>query len=389
MHEESPATSSHPEVGASSPSRASRITAWIASIVGVLLVIVLVAGFLIHLPYVVISPGNATSLNDSISIEGATTYPHSGGVHYLTVRVSGSDPNVWKLVASWLDSNSTVEPRENVVGCLSDGDNISFNARLMQQSQGDATNVALTRLGYAVTASTPQFVVVDVRRGGTVQEGELQCGGGPSDGILRVGDQIETIDEQPVATTDSVGALIATHQPGDVVRVGVVRDATRQTIDVTAGSRTADDACVPAVKPGAKPCLGIVVQQFVQYEFPIQVNFDIARVGGPSAGLAFALAIIDDLTPGDLTGGQSVAVTGAIAPNGAVLEVGGVEQKAITARTSGVKLMIVPKSEVADAKKGAGDMTVVGVSTLDEALAALQGAGGAPVPPPTSTTARS
>jgi PDZ domain-containing protein len=133
----------------------------------------------------------------------------------------------------------------------------------------------------------------------------------------------------------------------------------------------------------------MVVQSFVQYDFPIEVNFDLARVGGPSAGLAFTLAIIDDLTPGDLTGGKRIAVTGAIAADGSVLPVGGVEQKAITARNDDVDLMLVPRAEARQARRGADDLRVVGVRTIDDALAALEAAGGAPVPPPTSTPARS
>jgi PDZ domain-containing protein len=140
--------------------------------------------------------------------------------------------------------------------------------------------------------------------------------------------------------------------------------------------------------PGT-PCLGISTELFTSYQFPIDVQINTERVGGPSAGLAFTLAVIDDLTPGALTGGRRVAVTGAIAPDGSVGEVGGVEQKAITARTNGIQLMIVPKAEVKDARRGAGNVPVVGVSTIDDALSALQKAGGAPVPPPPSTAARS
>ena len=82
-------------------------------------------------------------------------------------------------------------------------------------------------------------------------------------------------------------------------------------------------------------------------------------------------------------------MTGAIAPDGTVEPVGGVEQKAITARHQGVDLMIVPRSELADARKGAGDLRVIGVDSLDGALTALQRHGGVPVPPPTTTAARS
>jgi Lon-like protease len=135
--------------------------------------------------------------------------------------------------------------------------------------------------------------------------------------------------------------------------------------------------------------VGITTQAFVDYTFPIDISINTELVGGPSAGLAFTLAIVDDLTPGSLTGGKRVAVTGTISPDGRVGPVGGVEQKAITARTNDVALMIVPSSEVEDARKGADGVKVVGVDTLDEALAALQRAGGAEVPPPSTTAARS
>jgi PDZ domain-containing protein len=133
----------------------------------------------------------------------------------------------------------------------------------------------------------------------------------------------------------------------------------------------------------------VSTQSFTPYRFPINIQINTDRVGGPSAGLAFTLAIIDNMTPGNLTGGKKVAVTGTISGDGIVGPVGGVEQKAITARHNGVKLMIVPREEVKDARSGAGNVKVVGVHTLDEALAALQKAGGAPVPPASLAPARS
>jgi Lon-like protease len=372
------------------PSRGRRIAVWLLSGLGVVVIVAAVAGFLVHLPYVVISPGSATALDDSvITVEGAPTYPHNGTVEYLTVRVSGSDPNLWKLLFSWLDSDSVIEKRANVVGCLSDAENLSFNTRLMEQSQDDATKVALERLGYTVTAAPPEVVITEIRARGD------GCGGAPASGILRAGDRVVSIDEQPVVAADDVRRLLDARRPDDVVRITVLRDGTTETLEVVAGSRSAVGAeCVtqggaPEERAAGKACLGIVVQTFVQYVFPIDVQFDLARVGGPSAGLAFTLAIIDTLTPGDLTGGTRVATTGAIAADGTVGVVGGVEQKAIAAREDGVQLVLVPRAEVAAAREGADGLRVVGVRTLDDALIALQEAGGTPVPPPTSTPARS
>jgi PDZ domain-containing protein len=130
---------------------------------------------------------------------------------------------------------------------------------------------------------------------------------------------------------------------------------------------------------------GIFTQQEVRHQIPLTVEIDTQRVSGPSAGLAFTLAIIDQLTPGSLTGGKNIAITGTIGEDGSVGIVGGLKQKAITARRAGAKLMIVPDGEVADARSGAGDMKVVGVDTLDDALRVLERAGGAPIATPAAT----
>jgi PDZ domain-containing protein len=379
MHEETTEDDAPP-----GPSRGRRIAGWVLSGLGIALVVVVLAGFVVHLPYVVISPGDASPLDDAVlTIDGAPTFEHDGEVLYLTVRVSGSDPSVWRLVTSWLDPDKEVVERERVVGCLSDAENLALNRRLMEQSQDDATKVALERLGHTVVAAPPEIVITEVRAGAA-------CGDAPAAGTLRAGDQIVAIDGQPVTELDDVSRLLDAHSPGDVVRVTVVRDGATEALDVTAGGREATGApCTADAPASADPCLGMVVQSFVQYDFPIDVSFDLARVGGPSAGLAFTLAIIDDLTPGDLTGGKRTAVTGAITADGSVVPVGGVEQKAITARNDDVDLMLVPRAEVREARRGAGELRVVGVATIDDALAALEAAGGDPVPPPTSTPARS
>jgi PDZ domain-containing secreted protein len=122
---------------------------WLAaalSALGVLIVVALVAGFLIHLPYVIISPGFATPLDQQvITVDGAQTYDHRGNVLFLTVRVTTHDPTVWRVVTSWLDPDRDVVERKDVVGCLSDAENIALNARLMQQSQDTAKDVLPAR----------------------------------------------------------------------------------------------------------------------------------------------------------------------------------------------------------------------------------------------------
>lgn len=376
-----------PELPTSTRSRKHTVLAVVLSSVGVVLAIVVVAGFLIHLPYVIISPGSATPLDGQvIQIHGAQTYPDdSGNLRFLTVRVSTSEPNVWRVVASWLDPDRAVEDRDSVQGCLTDAQNQQFNSDLMDQSQNDAKYVALTRLGYSVPANPVQIRVVEV------------CRDAPAHDALETGDQVLAVDGGDVADVSEIGAKVQAHRPGDRISVTFDRNGVTRTASITAGKvhtegtgENATQSCIPARgSTTGTACLGVSSQEFVTYQFPIDVKINTQLVGGPSAGLAFTLAIIDDLTPGSLTGGKQVAVTGTIAPDGSVGEVGGVEQKAITARTNGVHLMIVPKSEVADARRGAGDVRVVGVKDVAEALDALHEAGGVEVPPPSTTAARS
>ena len=136
-----------PGSAAPRPSRRSRarnrrhtVVAVVLSTVGVLLAVVAVAGFLIHLPYVIISPGSATPLDSSGRADRGCRrrIPHDGNLLFLTVQVSTRDPNVWRVVTSWLDSDRAVEERSDVVGCLSDAQNQAFNTELMDQSQNDA-----------------------------------------------------------------------------------------------------------------------------------------------------------------------------------------------------------------------------------------------------------
>jgi PDZ domain-containing protein len=143
--------------------------------------------------------------------------------------------------------------------------------------------------------------------------------------------------------------------------------------------------------------VGIQDQSVPTLSFPFPIRIDTNRVSGPSAGLAFTLAIIDDLTEGSLTGGHRIAVTGAIAPDGTVVPVGGVEQKAAVASNAGATLMLVPACpkplertcEAVPARQHAGDMRVVIVKTIDDALKALERAGGDPIPPrPSAATAQ-
>jgi PDZ domain-containing protein len=351
-----PGVGEPPPLAPAPPSRRRRWVRRIATGLLVLLAVAAIAGLFIHLPYRIISPGSATPLDqDVVSVRGASTFPHRGRLLYLTVRVTPSDPNVYRYLFAHLDSDVQIIGRSDFQGCASDAENLRISNLEMRDSQDTAKTVALRRLGYTVPDEKSETTIVDV-----------VCNG-PSAGKLQLGDIITAVDGHPVTVAADIKPLIVAHRPGDRIQVTVDRDGVKKDVTVKAGERD------------HQAFLGVSSSDVAEHHFPIDVNIDTARVSGPSAGLAFTLAIIDDLTPGDLTGGQRVAITGTIAPDGTVGPVGGVAQKAVAARSAGAKLMLVPPEEFKDAKSHADGMKVVSVRTLDDALTALRKAGGDPI----------
>ena len=341
-----------------------------------------IAGNLVRVPYVLISPGDATELDERVvSISGAPNFQDSGAFLYLTVRVSNSDPSFWRYVFAKLDGDVTVSKREDTLGCASYAESASYQNLLMLESQQDAKTVALTRLGYEVVEESSHIVITNV-----------VCGS-PSSGLLLPGDEVTAVDGSPVTLAEEVGPLVRSRAPGDQVRLTVRRDGVEQEVTVRAGHTTKDQAhpCVPGRGgPGdAQACVGIEGRDIPSRHFPFGIRIDTRRVSGPSAGLAFTLAIIDDLTDGSLTGGRRIAVTGQMLSDGTVAPVGGVEQKAAVASRAGATLMLVPacpkplkrNCEAKPAREHADGMRVVMVDNIDDALAALERAGGDPIPP--------
>jgi PDZ domain-containing protein len=179
------------------------------------------------------------------------------------------------------------------------------------------------------------------------------------------------VDGTPVTLWEEVVSAVGQHQPGDEVTFSVERggEGPAEELTVAVGSYSPDQP--------DRPIVGIVgTTRDLAVDLPFDVSIDAEDVGGPSAGLAFTLSVLDILTPGDLTGGSSVAATGTIAFDGSVGPIGGIEQKTVAAREAGVDLFLVPLAEVDQARSGAGSMQVVGVEDLEDALAALDDVGG-------------
>ena len=332
---------------------------WIALVVvSVVLLFAFIGASLVQVPYVTLRPGSTRPVTEQVLVDGAPSYPPEESIAYTTVGIGSA--TLLEVLAGWLDDDVDVVPEQDVRGGRSDEENTRYNAQLMDTSKLVATAVALERLGYDV----------DIRTTGAVVRGFAEDA--PAADALELDDVIVAVDGKPVDEPDEVGELLQPGGPGAKHTLTVERPPGSTThVDV-------DIATVPAPDDPERAIIGIAAEdRIVGAELPIDVTIDSGSVGGPSAGLAFTLAVLDVLTPGELTGGHKVAVTGTMNLDGTVGPIGGGAQKGITVRDSGYEVFLVPEPEVAEVREAVGDdVEVIGVSTLEDALEALESLGG-------------
>lgn len=337
----------------------TRRTATLAFAAGVLVVLVAVAS-LLPVPYVVYSPGpmeNTLGERDGqpvISVDGAETYETEGVLNLTTVGVTPADAKLDLITAlqAWVDPSRAIVPRELVYapGVTSD-ETRERNAWLLERSQETAKVAALRELGYEV----PEAVVIDL-----VMEGS------PADGSLEPGDIVEEVDGSAVTEPQDVVDAVRAHEPGEQVEFAIRRDGEPQTLRITTEAAPEDD--------GGHAMIGAGVG--FGYEFPVQIDINIdQRIGGPSAGMIFALAMYDVLTPGALLEGMHVAGTGEISGDGDVGAIGGIQQKIAAAAGDGAELFLAPAANCDDVVGARnGEMRVVSVETLNDAVSAVEAA---------------
>jgi len=285
-----------------------------------------------------------------ISVEGAQTYPTDGSLDLLTVQVQGNrerTPSWFELAMAWFDPSKAVLPVDAIFpeGQSTDDRNAE-SAQMMVNSQHEATAAALTELGYDVGAQLSVFSIID---------------GAAAEGVLQEGDLILEANGEPVADVAALREVINDGE-GDPVALLIERDGAQQTVEVTPKESTVGDETTWI--------LG--VNLITDYDFPIDVTIQLDNVGGPSAGMMFALGIIDTLTPGELNGGEQVAGTGTITADGEVGPIGGIRQKMWGAVDAGADWFLAPESNC-DEVVGhiPGDLQVFSVEDLDDALTVL------------------
>ncbi|MFJ6719828.1 MULTISPECIES: PDZ domain-containing protein [unclassified Streptomyces] len=328
----------------------------------------LCAGVFLKVPYSEMSPGpTVNTLGESrgepvLNISGHKTYPTTGHLNMTTVRVTGADydMNLLEAVYGWLAGDNIVVPHENLYpGGKTDKESTQENAEEFSQSQESAKVAALKQLGIEV----PVRVVV-----ATVVKGS------PSEGRLHAGDVIKSVDGAAVAEPGDVAKLVTKHKAGEPVEFVIVPAAeaaeaekagrepsTTTKVTIVSGKAQDDGHAIVGIRAG------------VDHTFPFPIDIKLADVGGPSAGLMFALGIVDKLTPQDLTGGKFIAGTGTIDDAGKVGPIGGIQLKTIGARNAGARYFLTPAENCAAAAAHVPDgLTLVKVSTIGDAEQALE-----------------
>lgn len=318
---------------------------------GVLLVVLIVVGMSLHVPYVTFSPGPVTDTLGSvdgeqlIKVDGHRTYPAKGRLELTTVTESNRLDMI-TAVRDWFDKHNAVVPEEIVrPPGTSEQEVQQQNAQQMTQSQESATTAAMKQLG--IKPVRTNVVVVDVPSGS------------PSSGKLKPGDVITSVNGQAMHAATDVSTAVRKHKPGDHLTVGYTRGGTSGTAMITTGS--SDNHTIIGITTGERNV------------YPFTVTIQLRNVGGPSAGLMFALGIIEKLTPGDMTGGRVVAGTGTIDDDGTVGAIGGIQQKIQGAWRSGATAFFVPTANCGEAKGDAPKgIRLMRVNTLSDAMGDLK-----------------
>jgi len=316
-----------------------------------LVLVALVAAVLWTIPAdgYLFSPDRARPLAVHVQVPGA--HPAGGGdVYYVDAFVRRASL-LQRILPFTRPSGSSLIPADQYLPQgVSNRQRQQQVVSEMQRSTLIAPTVALRALGRRVQAQATGVLVIAV------------IGGYPAAGRLQEGDVVTAVDGKPVRTPPQLRAAIARHKPGERVRLTIRRGG--KLVALTVGT-------IPTRGMPTQPFIGIQIDQAARIRLPVNVKIDIGSVGGPSAGLPFALEIARKLGR-NVTHGCKVAATGELSLDGAVLPVGAVKQKTIGARRTGVDLFVVPAGEnAATARANAHGLRILPVSSFQQALRAL------------------
>lgn len=332
-------------------------------IAGACVLAALVVASVVSVPYVALTPGPTfntlgKSVNalgkpqsaDLIEISGRKIYPTTGHLNMVTISYTGgpgTDFNIFSALRAWLTPHDAVVPQSEI---YSPGQTqqqvVQQDTQEMLGSQEDATAAALC---YLNTKFTFVNTVTSTAKGF------------PASGVLQSGDDITAVDGNPVnCRNTNVITMIQDRKPGAPVTLTIDRKGVTKTVTLTTKNVE------------GQPTIGVYLAP-QSYRFPFAVKINLADIGGPSAGLMFALGIINKITTDNLTGGRFIAGTGEIAPNGAIQPIGGIQQKMAGARSAGATIFLTPAANCSNTTGAVpAGLRLVKVTSLANAVSELQ-----------------
>lgn len=354
-----------------------------ALLIGLLVLLVIIIGLGTRtVPEYAITPGDATPVAPLVKISGVTTNPHHDKIMLTDVYLSSL--TAWQWVTMHFQSHVEFVPAADLTSPGVPTSELVAQGFLQMNDSKQAAEVAAFRaLGWKTPAIPTGAIVASVNTPSPANTAKV-----------RVADEIVTFNGQKIASACALIDVVHSLAPGTMVHVGLARASITKKGVITwrkPTTLTMITAAIPTDLSTGTGCvganetdrswLGVAIEDGVRYRLPGIVSIDTSNIGGPSAGLAMTLTLIDELSRGSLTGHQVVAATGTIDAFGNVGDVGGVAEKTVAVQRAGASYFIVPQVEVATAEHAASPgLRIIGVTTLSQALNDLRAMGGdAPV----------
>jgi len=316
----------------------------------------IIAAFVVPMPYYIDGPGLVQATQPLVSVSGHRSYTSKGRVMFTTVSQRRATPAL--LLRAWLDDSVDSLPEKQVTPDGNRDQQRREEQAQMDRSKLTALEVAFHQLDLPLTISGTGAFINEV------------APSFPSAKVIKPGDVITAIDGTPVSVDDDVRPLLTGKAVGADVTLTLRKKGATDTTDVqTTLGRNEDDP--------SHGYLGVALSTADEkVNLPFEIELDSGSVIGPSAGLAWTLGVIDRLSPGDLTHGRVVAVTGTIAEDGSVGPIGGISQKVVAAKDAGATLFLYPAStDRADVRRmrslAGDDIELKSVATIEDALRVL------------------
>jgi Lon-like protease len=328
---------------------------WAALVSAVVFIVLAILLAAVPIPFVTWGPGGARDTlgeidgKPMIQVSGIQTYPTTGQLDMTIVSNTPVDSGLslpQGLLYYWLAHRDSL-PRDSVYPPGKSAEQLQAEDTEMMETAKDDAVVAALRAANKEVTEMPVVNSVTI--------------GGPAHTRLQPGDLIVSVSGEPTPDSESVGRQVRQHRIGEHVEFVVLRNDVQTEVEVT------------AVESNTQPGVAVVgVTVDTGYHYQPDISFELGRqIGGPSAGLVFAVAIYDKITAGALLEGKHVAGTGTITAIGDVGRIGGIQQKIAAAESEGATAFLVPAANCGDLAGVQTEMTLIRVTTLRQAIGAL------------------